>query len=108
MLGASHTTEMATRFSRRIRGMVQSHGATLGIALNDDTQAADHWALSNDGQNTAAGVGTAIVGVRVDALLIDDPSAHATTPSPQPSEKTCGSGFMRALERGFGLELHRF
>ena len=31
VLGASHTTEMAERFSRRIRGMVQEHGSTLGI-----------------------------------------------------------------------------
>ena len=43
VLGASHTTEMATRFRRRIRSMVQTHGTTLGIGLNDDTQAADHW-----------------------------------------------------------------
>ena len=73
VLGASHTLDLATRFSRRIRGMVQTHGTTLGIALNDDTQAADHWSLSNSSAYTAAGVGTAILGVRVDALLIDDP-----------------------------------
>ena len=47
MLGASHTTE-AERFSRRIRGMVQDHGTTLGISLSEDTQAAGRWALYSE------------------------------------------------------------
>jgi predicted phage terminase large subunit-like protein len=73
VLGASHTTEMAERFSRRIRGMVQEHGATLGTNLSEDTQAAARWALTNGSEYMAAGVGQAILGYRIDALLIDDP-----------------------------------
>ena len=34
VLGASHTTDLAERFSRRIRGLVQEHSATLGIQLS--------------------------------------------------------------------------
>ncbi len=73
VLGASHTSDFAERFSRRIRGMVQEHGATLGTNLSEDTQAAARWALTNDSEYMAAGVGQAILGYRIDALLIDDP-----------------------------------
>ena len=74
VLGASHTTELAERFSRRIRGMVQEHSSTLGIKLSDDSQSAGHWALANGaGDYAASGVGSAILGLRIDALLIDDP-----------------------------------
>ena len=73
VLGASHTTEMAERFSRRIRGMVQEHGSTLGIKLSEDSQSAARWVLTSGGEYAAAGVGQAILGLRIDALLIDDP-----------------------------------
>ena len=74
VLGASHTTELAERFSRRIRGMVQEHSSTLGIKLSDDSQSAGHWALANGaGDYAASGVGSAILGLTIDALLIDDP-----------------------------------
>jgi hypothetical protein len=73
VLGASHTSDFAERFSRRIRGMVQEHGATLGTNLSEDTQAAARWALTNGSEYMAAGVGQAILGYRIDALLIDDP-----------------------------------
>ena len=73
VLGASHTTDLAERFSRRIRGLVQEHGATLGVALSDESQAAARWALTSGGEYMAAGVGTAILGFRADVLLIDDP-----------------------------------
>ena len=32
VLGASHTTEMAERFSRRIRGLVQEHGTDRSVS----------------------------------------------------------------------------
>ena len=73
VLGASHTSDFAERFSRRIRGMVQEHGAALGIALSDESQAAARWTLTNGSEYMAAGVGQAILGYRIDALLIDDP-----------------------------------
>ena len=74
VLGCSHTSDFSERISRRIRGMVQTHGATLGIALSDDSQSAGHWALANGaGDYAASGVGQAILGLRIDALLIDDP-----------------------------------
>ena len=73
VLGASHTSDFAERFSRRIRGMVQEHGTTLGISLSDDSQAAARWALTNGSEYMAAGVGQAILGYRIDVLLIDDP-----------------------------------
>ena len=74
VLGHPIPLRWPTRFSRRIRGMVQTHGTTLGITLNDDNSGRGSTGrCPNDGQYTAAGVGTAILGVRVDALLIDDP-----------------------------------
>ena len=53
--------------------MVQEHGAVLGTNLSEDTQAAARWALTNGSEYMAAGVGQAILGYRIDALLIDDP-----------------------------------
>jgi predicted phage terminase large subunit-like protein len=73
VLGASHTTDLAERFSRRIRGLVLEHGTTLGIAVSDESQAASRWALASGGEYMAAGVGSAILGFRADVLLIDDP-----------------------------------
>jgi predicted phage terminase large subunit-like protein len=73
ILGASNVTELAERFSRRIRGWAQTFGQTLNVQLDDTTQSAGHWALTNGSTYTAAGVGSAILGVRADLLLTDDP-----------------------------------
>jgi hypothetical protein len=64
VLAASHTTELAEKWGRRIRNLVSQHSRTLGISLAADSQAAGRWALANGAEYYAAGVGTGIAGFR--------------------------------------------
>ena len=73
ILAASHTTELAEKWGRRIRNLVSEHSATLGISLAADSQAAGRWSLDSGAEYYAAGVGTGIAGFRAKLGLIDDP-----------------------------------
>ena len=73
VLGASHTTELAERWSRRVRNEIADHALVLGISLDANTTAAARWALEQGGEYKAAGAGTAISGFRADLVIIDDP-----------------------------------
>jgi hypothetical protein len=73
ILAASHTTELAEKWGRRVRNLIAGHSATLGLRLSDDSYAAGRWELDNGGEYYAAGVGTAIIGFRAHGALIDDP-----------------------------------
>jgi hypothetical protein len=73
ILAASHTTELAEKWGRRIRNLISEHSSTLGISLAADSQAAGRWALSSGAEYYAAGVGTGIAGFRAKLGLIDDP-----------------------------------
>lgn len=73
VLAASHTTELAEKWGRRVRNLVGEHSGTLGINLSPDSQAAGRWSLTSGGEYMAAGVGTGIAGFRAKLGLIDDP-----------------------------------
>jgi predicted phage terminase large subunit-like protein len=73
VLAASHTTELAEKWGRRVRNLVGEHGPTLGLGLSPDSQAAGRWSLTSGGEYYAAGVGTGIAGFRAKYGLIDDP-----------------------------------
>ena len=73
ILAASHTTELAEKWGRRIRNLVSEHSTTLGISLAADSQAAGRWSLDSGAEYYAAGVGTGIAGFRAKLGLIDDP-----------------------------------
>jgi hypothetical protein len=73
ILAASHTTELAEKWGRRIRNLISEHSRTLGISLAADSQAAGRWSLDNGAEYYAAGVGTGIAGFRAGLGLIDDP-----------------------------------
>jgi hypothetical protein len=73
VLAASHTTELAERWGRKVRGLVAEHFATLGCSLSPVSNAAGRWQLSNGSEYFAAGVGTGIAGFRADLAVIDDP-----------------------------------
>ena len=74
IIAASHTTELAEKWGRRIRNLLIEHGGVLNVALAGDSKAAGRWALSNGGgEYLAAGVGVGIAGFRADLGLIDDP-----------------------------------
>jgi predicted phage terminase large subunit-like protein len=73
ILAASHTTELAERWGRRVRNIIADNGLTLGIKLSDDNQAVNRWSLNSGGEYYAAGANVGIAGFRALYGLIDDP-----------------------------------
>ena len=73
IIAASHTTELAEKWGRKVRNLVSEHGKTLGIELSGDSQAAGRWELKQGGSYYAAGCGVGIAGFRADLAIIDDP-----------------------------------
>jgi predicted phage terminase large subunit-like protein len=73
VIAASHTAELAERWGRRCRNLIETHGNVLGIALSQDDKAAGRWSIQSGGEYFAAGVGGSITGRRADLVVIDDP-----------------------------------
>jgi predicted phage terminase large subunit-like protein len=73
IIAASHTAELAERFGRRVRNLINEHSATLDITLAPDIQAAGQWETTAGGEYFAAGVLGAVTGRRADLVIIDDP-----------------------------------
>jgi predicted phage terminase large subunit-like protein len=73
ILAASHTTELAERWGRRVRNIITEHEQTLHIKLSEDNQAANRWSLEEGGEYYAAGAGVGIAGFRALYGIIDDP-----------------------------------
>lgn len=75
VLGVSNTTDLAERFSRRVRNIVSSpeFNRTFGFGVSEDSAAAGSWETTKGGEFFAAGMGSAIAGRRADLGLIDDP-----------------------------------
>lgn len=75
VIGASNTSDLAERFSRRARSIVegQRYRNVFGFGLSPTVQGASNWEIGAGGEFFAAGVGTSIAGRRSDLGLIDDP-----------------------------------
>lgn len=73
LIAASHTTELAEKWGRRVRNLIAEHSNELGVRLSEDSQAAGRWALTSGAEYYAAGVGTGIAGFRAKLGIIDDP-----------------------------------
>lgn len=73
LIAASHTQELAEKWGRRVRNLVNEHSLILGASLAPDSQAAGRWETATGGEYFAAGVGGAIAGRRADLVVIDDP-----------------------------------
>jgi len=73
IIAASHTTELAERFGRRVRNLVAEHGELLNLRISGDSSAAGRWSTESDNEYYAAGVDTGIAGFRADLAIIDDP-----------------------------------
>lgn len=73
VLAASHTTELAERWGRRVRNLIAENSLTLGIRLTEDNQAAYRWSLQEGGEYLAAGANVGIAGFRALFGIIDDP-----------------------------------
>jgi len=75
IIGASHTQDLAERFSKKARAIVQStaYHETFGFGIAQDSRAVAAWETERGGEFKAAGVGAGIAGRRSDVGLIDDP-----------------------------------
>jgi predicted phage terminase large subunit-like protein len=84
MLAASHTTELAEKWGRRVRNLIAEHSVVLGINPKQDTQAAGRWELQQGGEYYAAGVRVGIAGFRGSLVNIDDPIRSRDDADSQP------------------------
>lgn len=75
IIGASHTQDLAERFSKKARSIVQStaYHELYGYGIAQDSRAVAAWETEQGGEFKAAGVGAGIAGRRADVGLIDDP-----------------------------------
>jgi len=73
----SYGADLATRFSRHVRAIIESprfQGVFPGVRLAQDSRAVDAWDLAGRrGGMKAAGVGGSLTGHGANLLLIDDP-----------------------------------
>lgn len=75
ILGASHTAELAERFGRRVRNIVDSrpYHHLFEFGLSGDSRAAGRWETERGGEYYGVGVGGSITGRRADGAIVDDP-----------------------------------
>ncbi len=82
VIATSHTAALARHFGRGVRGLLEEHGARLGVSLSRDLRGADRFATQAGGQYFSTGVRGAVTGRRADLVLVDDPvRSHAEADS---------------------------
>ena len=89
IMQTTHTAELAYRFGRKTRNLMNSAEYTKvfqNVVLRADSQAAGRWETENGGEYFAAGVGGAVTGRGADLLIIDDPHSEQDALSPTAME----------------------
>ena len=78
IIQTTHTTELAIRFGRKAKTLMDSpeYKQVFDTRLREDSQAAGKWETEQGGEYYAAGVGSAITGRGADLLIIDDPHSE--------------------------------
>jgi len=78
IIQATHTGELAIRFGRKIKHLIDSaeYNKIFHTKLQEDSKAAGRWETAQGGEYFAAGVGGAITGRGADLLIIDDPHSE--------------------------------
>ena len=78
IIQATHTGELAVRFGRKAKTLIDSeeYSNIFETILREDSQAAGRWETAQGGEYFAAGVGGAITGRGADLLIIDDPHSE--------------------------------
>jgi len=78
IIQATHTGELAIRFGRKAKTLIDSdeYRKVFETRLREDSQAAGRWETAQGGEYFAAGVGGAITGRGADLLIIDDPHSE--------------------------------
>ena len=89
IIQATHTAELAIRFGRKAKNLIDSddYRKIFDTTLSEDSQAAGRWETSQGGEYFAAGVGGAITGRGADLLIIDDPHSEQDAMSKVSLEK---------------------
>ncbi len=72
ILACSYKFDLAKKWGRQSRNLVDSFSDVLGYKLKGDSQAAEEWETTREGRYFCAGVGAGIAGHRADLGLIDD------------------------------------
>jgi predicted phage terminase large subunit-like protein len=73
IISASHSSGLASPFSRRVRALILAKEASLGFGLARDQRSSQSWSTTNGGDYFSIGVRGAITGRRADLILVDDP-----------------------------------
>ena len=79
IIQATHTGELAFRFGRKVRNLMNHEDykrVFTDVELSQDSQAAGRWETNHGGEYFATGVGGAITGRGADLLIIDDPHSE--------------------------------
>ena len=88
IIQATHTGELAIRFGRKAKNLIDSeeYHKIFQTRLQEDSKAAGRWETAQGGEYFAAGVGGAITGRGADLLIIDDPHSEQDAMSPTAME----------------------
>jgi predicted phage terminase large subunit-like protein len=74
----SYEAEMASKWGRKSRDVVNEVGRYFDVSIREDSNAANRWEIvGKSGSMRAAGVGGPITGNPADLLVIDDPVKNA-------------------------------
>jgi hypothetical protein len=79
IIQATHTGELAVRFGRKVRNLMDSteyKEVFPKVTLQADSKAAGRWETDKGGEYFAVGVGGAMTGRGADLLVIDDPHSE--------------------------------
>jgi len=79
IIQTTHTTELAVRFGRKMKHLIDSvlfQQLFDKVQISADSKAAGRWETNHGGEYFAAGVGSAITGRGADLLIIDDPHSE--------------------------------
>ena len=89
IIQSTHTTELAIRFGRKAKTLMDSpeYKKVFDTRLREDSQAAGKWETEQGGEYYAAGVGSAITGRGADLLIIDDPHSEQDAMNPEALER---------------------
>ena len=89
IIQTSNTTELALRFGRKAKTLIDSpeYQKIFNTRLREDSQAAGKWETEQGGEYYAAGVGSAITGRGADLLIIDDPHSEQDAMNPEALER---------------------
>ncbi len=110
IIQSTHTTELAIRFGRKAKTLMDSaeYKKVFDTRLREDSQAAGKWETEQGGEYYAAGVGSAITGRGADLLIIDDPHSEQDAMNPEALERAYDwytSGPRQRLQPGGAIVL---